>query len=78
MDCQGRLCPRWLGLSYRGAQHDNFGEESLRHRFRQVQMSKRYEVAVLTEAIDHRQDHELAPDSRQGLHEIQTQVDLDG
>jgi len=52
----------------------NVGEERLRHQLRRVWMSERNEMAVLTEAIHHRQYDKLAPNARQRLHEVQSEV----
>ena len=58
-------------------QPDDVGEECLRHELCRIRVSKLDEVAVLTETIDHCEDHGLAPDSRQGLHKVQTEIVLE-
>ena len=53
--------------------HD-LGEEGLGHRFCRIRVSKRDEVAILAEAVDHRENDRFAANFGQCLDEIQAYV----
>lgn len=58
-------------------QANHLREEDLGHGLRRTWVSERNKVAILTEAISHRQDDGLAADPRKSLNEIKDDISPD-
>ena len=73
---EDRVTVRHHGLSH-AVESYNVNEEGLSDGLSRVRVRQGNEVAVLAESVHHRQYDRLAPDARQGLHEVKPNVRSD-